>query len=1328
MHSTFIRLLLLLCGLCSLSCLAQEENTRHYFRTIDSRVGLSQNTVFQILQDRQGFMWFGTQHGLNRYEGTRFKVYKKDNSTLGRNFITALHEDRRGDIWVGTDGGLYIYHPQSDSFTDFNKLSSMQTEIQDLITAIQEDEQGNIWFSVENQGLFRYRHTDRQTDCLIDHSRPHANINPFRLHGETSWIALYGDNLYSFPMEKSQEWQPLRDATANEPFKGDIIYKHVEGLHNRMYIASTRGLTEVDRTSGRCRKLLNAFVRTVQFQDDETLWAGTEEGIYIYNLRTGRVSHIQTSSQEDRYALADNAIYSIYRDREQGMWVGSYFGGVNYTPYPWSYFEKYYPHEGCSEMGRRVREIVPADDGTLWIGTEDKGLFRFDPVAKQLMPWLPDRLPHNIHGICVEGQTLWVGSFSHGLYRLDLRTNRLKHYQKGEADNTLPANDIFSICRTSQNQIWLGTTSGLAIYDPQTDSFVRIPELQDKFVYHILEAADGNIWLATYSHGAYCYRVQSRTWHHYPGSGVQNQALPSNKLIGLFEDSDRQLWLLTLGEGVCRYRPESDDFMRCDTLLGVEGNIVYRMMEDTRGDLWCSTNNGLVCYHPSSNSHHRYTTANGLLNNQFNFQSGYADRQGRIYVGSIDGFVVFRPATFVENRFQPTVALTLFYQDNKQVTPHMPESPLKQSIVFLEDLSLKAHHNSFSLRVATLSYQAPLQNRVRYRLDGYDKEWNEQPSATNITYANLPPGRYRLHVKGINSDRQESANERILSIRILPPFYRTLWAYLAYALLLCGAGSYGVMVVRRKSQRRHRRAMEQLEHEKERELYTAKIEFFTNVAHEIRTPLTLIKSPLENVLSQPHLPGKMKEDLEIMDLNTNRLLVLVNQLLDFRKTEAHGFKLNFVQQDLVQLLLHICKRFRPQAEQQGKHFSVELPESLQASVDKEGLTKIISNLITNAIKYSNSYIRILLTHEGEMFRLEVHNDGPLVPPSMQEEIFKPFTRYNETADSRTTGTGIGLALARSLAELHEGTLQMDPQAADNCFVLQLPASHPDTISIEQTVSEGSDNTEEIAHEPQTEEGESDSDQRHRYSLLVVEDNPDMQAFLVRQLAEHYQVFTASDGLKALDVLKEQTIHLIISDIMMPRMDGLELCQHVKSETDYSHIPVLLLTAKTTLQARIEGLKLGADAYIEKPFSVEHLRVSIDNLMSNRDKLRNAFAHSPFVSTHTVALTKADEEFLKMLKEVITENMQNSDFSLDTMAEQLHMSRSSLNRKIKGLLDMTPNDYIRLVRLKKAAQLIKEGGCRINEVCYMTGFNTPSYFTKCFQKQFGVLPKEFATAK
>lgn len=612
-----------------------------------------------------------------------------------------------------------------------------------------------------------------------------------------------------------------------------------------------------------------------------------------------------------------------------------------------------------------------------------------------------------------------------------------------------------------------------------------------------------------------------------------------------------------------------------------------------------------------------------------------------------------------------------------------------------------------------------------YKLEGFDTDWLTVGESPIVTYSNLRYGDYTFRVKVANSDGVWSDDEVSLGVHILPPFYLSIWAYCVYALLIIGCSLYTVMYFKRRSNSKHRRQMEKFEQEKEREVYHAKIDFFTNVAHEIRTPLTLIKGPLENIILKKQVDAETREDLNVMKQNTERLLNLTNQLLDFRKTESQGFRLNFAKCNVTEVLKETHVRFTSLAKQKGLEFTLQVPEEdFYAHVNREAFTKIISNLLNNGVKYAESYVHISLevpeTDDNNSFCIRTENDGVIIPNEMKEEIFKPFVRFNEKEDGKvTTGTGIGLALSRSLAELHQGTLAMGEGEENNTFCLILPIVQDMTITL---TPEPEVEIDRMSGVPAGETEKKDN----RPTVLVVEDNPDMLAFVVRQLSKEYTVLTATNGVEALQVLDGNYVNLVVSDVVMPVMDGFELCKTIKSDLNYSHIPVILLTAKTNIQSKIEGMELGADAYLEKPFSVEYLQACASSLIQNREKLRKAFAQSPFVAANTMALTKADEDFIKKLNEVIQVNYSNPEFSMDDMADSLNMSRSNFYRKIKGVLDLSPNEYLRLERLKKAAQLLKEGENRVNEICYMVGFNSPSYFAKCFQKQFGVLPKDFVS--
>lgn len=1327
MKNTFC---VLACFFITIFCQAQSVEEHYYFKNLSIRNGLSQNTVNAILQDRKGFMWLGTKDGLNRYDGLSFRKFKHDAAnprSIGNSFITSLYEDFNGNIWVGTDAGVYIYYPEKEAFEEFDCQSLEKTRIERSVSMIAGDKQGRVWIAVEAQGMFCY---DARQKLLRNYplSEISSNIKCFTFDsGGTLWLGFYGDGLY-YSKDNLATVHPYGSPEdGKREFEGGVITKIVQGNYNCLYIGSVKeGVSELNLTSGQVRNLLaidesgeSIFCRDLLPYSDNELWIGTESGIYIYNLRTAQFIHLRASLY-DSYSLSDNAIYALYKDREEGLWIGSYFGGVDYYPRQYTYFAKYYPKNIANSLhGKRVREFCRADDGTLWIGTEDGGLNHFNPKTKEFHFFEPSAGFTNIHGLCMDGSHLWVGTFSKGLRVIDTRTGViLRTYTEGHTSHSLNDNSIFSICRTSAGEIYLGTLFGLLRYNRTQDNFDRIPELNGKFVYDIKEDSYGNLWLATYANGAYCYDVSARRWKNYVFDAEDEKSLPYDKVLSVFEDSYRQIWLTTQGGGFCLFHPDTETFTRYGLKDGLPNDVVYQIVEDDDRFLWLTTNNGLVRFDPKTMEMKVFSTANGLPTNQFNYRSGFKDEAGNIYLGSINGFVAFDPRTFAENRQVPAVAITDFLLFNKEVPVGETDSPLKSSITFSDKVVLTADQNSFSFRIAALSYQAPRMNKLMYKLEGFDEGWLTIGESPLVTYSNLGYGDYVFKVKASNSDGVWNEQETSLHLSILPPFYLSGWAYCFYVLFFMGCLVCVIFYFKRRNYRKQHRQMEMLEQEKEREVYHAKIDFFTNVAHEIRTPLTLIKGPLENIILKKEVDSETKEDLYIMKQNTERLLNLTNQLLDFRKTETRGFRLNFIECDVVAVLRETYLRFTSLAKQKGLDFILELPqECFMADVNQEALTKIISNLLNNGVKYASTYLRISLETDEKVFHIRTFNDGEMIPDTMKEEIFKPFVRLDKE-DEVTTGTGIGLALSRSLAELHQGSLMMEKGEEVNCFCLTLPVNQDSTITL------SAENVSQVEENSCGWEQEETDTKEKKPMILVVEDNPDMLAFIRKQLTTEYSVLTAMNGIEALAVLDNHYVNLVVSDVMMPQMDGFELCKTIKSDLSYSHIPVVLLTAKTNIQSKIEGLELGADAYIEKPFSVEYLLANISSLIHNREKLRQTFAKSPFVAANTMALTKADEEFIWKLNDIIQANLHNPEFSMEDMADALKMSRSSFYRKIKGVLDLSPNEYLRLERLKQAAQLLKEGKSRVNEICYTVGFNSPSYFSKCFLKQFGVLPKDF----
>ena len=595
-----------------------------------------------------------------------------------------------------------------------------------------------------------------------------------------------------------------------------------------------------------------------------------------------------------------------------------------------------------------------------------------------------------------------------------------------------------------------------------------------------------------------------------------------------------------------------------------------------------------------------------------------------------------------------------------------------------------------------------------------------QPSASASRYA-------ESRASGSGNNGPSCGSSGASSVKVLPPFWKSIWAYIFYLLLLSGS----LYLYRKKSKERNARReqdkLEKLHMEKEKELYNAKIDFFTNIAHEIRTPVSLISAPLEYVIKTLTREDSIKDHLSVIQRNTQRLMTLVNQLLDFRKAEKNIYPVSFRKTDICELLRNIYIRFEYSAESKNLTFDHEWPsEPFYATVDAESITKITSNLLTNAFKHADSRISLSLipgSGEAGTFTIRVFDDGRGIPESEQQRIFEPFYQVKGSG-KQTQGSGIGLALVKLLVEIHGGKIQVECQGEKSTvFSVTLPLRQESVSETEAASPVIEEVINQYVESPEHKESYTPSND-NLPSILIAEDNEELNHFLVQYFKDNYTVISAKNGKEALQMLEKYPIDIILSDIVMPEMDGMELCLYVKTNMQYSHIPLVLLTARTNLQSKIEGLENGADAYIEKPFSIEHLSAQIYNLLESREKLKAGFVSSPLTSIRSIGKNKADEAFLTQATEIIEKNMSDIDFSVDDLAQELAMSRSSLHRKIKGISSLSPSDFIRLVRLKKAVWLMTEGETRINEICFLVGFNTPSYFAKCFQKQFGILPKEF----
>jgi signal transduction histidine kinase/ligand-binding sensor domain-containing protein len=1017
-----------------------------YFRHYQVENGLSHNTVMCSLQDEKGFMWLGTKDGLNRFDGNAFKIFRQvasDETSIGNDYIRCLYLDKSGRMFVGTQRGLYQYHPVTESFTHISSSGSKS------IKQVCVDNQQNIWYIAEASLVCQ----QPQRFKVYDNSRFFAPTALCTSADGSLWVASSDGQVkkYHPSTDSFTGYRVLSKKSATTCW---IEKLYIAGNNQLLIGTSAEGLYSLHVSDdGQVKNIIGCnedetgiYVRDILQATPTEYWLATESGIFIYDTKTGGISNLK-KNYHNPYSLSDNAVYTLCKDREGGVWAGTYFGGINYYAKNQLQFQKYFPdYSKTSISGNAVREIVKDKYGNLWIGTEDAGLNKIDPkgVITHFMPGGNKTALsyYNIHGLLAVGDELWVGTFEHGLDVLHIPTGKvIRHYAAGENAGDLKSNFIFSLYLTRAGQILAGTTAGVFKYDKNKDIFQAIPPLNG-YTYNILEDHAGVWWSATISEGVKFFNPVTGEAGSFSYDKNNRNSISNNMVNALYEDRAHNLWIATEGGGACRLDKDRKVIRRFNTGSGLPSNFVFKILEDDQQQLWITTSKGLVQLNPQTQGIKVYTSANGLLNDQFNYNSGFKDEDGRLYFGSVKGMISFKPNNFEDNKFSPPVYFTGFQVNNVEL-PIRAKSSLTQSMIYTREIQLAHNQSSFSIDFAALSHTAPQMTTYAYTMAGLDTGWTYLEKNRKVYFTDLSPGKYTFRVKAANSSGIYNDQQAALSITILPPWWASRTAWVIYIVLAGFFTLAGFRYYHKHLAKENQQKIDLLLFEKEKEIYDAKMKFFTNIAHEIRTPLTLIKGPLERIMEKTSAMPDVTSSLKVLERNTNRLIHLTDQLLDYRKTEAGGFVLTFGKENISRLLEETFLVFKPLAEQRDIHFSLHLPHKpLIAYADKEVMTKILSNLLSNAIKYADKEARVGLRVDSKTkrFFIEVDNDGPIIPAEMKEKVFEPFVRLKGTEKQR--GTGIGLALARSLSELHQGTLSIHTgDERFNRFVLQLPVLH-----------------------------------------------------------------------------------------------------------------------------------------------------------------------------------------------------------------------------------------------------------------------------------------------
>ena len=1320
MKKPIVLLLIMIAVLCAHA--ADRGLSNYYFSHISGENGLSQSNVKAIVQDSYGFMWFGTKNGLNRYDGTSIVQMNCNDyvAGTGNHNISALFEDKERQLWVGTDRGVYRYNPASDIFTAMNMKTKEGVDMNNWVANIVADSVGNIWIVIPDQGVFRYKdnilHFYEVTN-KVNFKTEAPDCVCVRSNGEV-WVGTWGVGLFRYNA-KTDSFEQRCDMKNGSSLRGkninticdygDWIAMAIHEGEVLKYNPSTDQLVKIDLPEA-----AQTFVRTLACFDNQ-LWVGTHEGLFVINEKKNQVTHLQQDLMRT-FSLSDKIIYTIYQDREKGIWLGTMFGGVNYLPHHNLLFDKFVPGSDLYSLStKRVRELTQDAEGNIWIGTEDEGVNVLNTTTGRVNK-IGNRQSHLITlAMSAFENQVFCGLFKQGLDVIQLPGGAVKHY--GYEQLGIGEGSVYAFFIDSKGYRWIGTGWGLYKAAPGSFAFEKVEKVGFDWIFDVFEDKDGVLWFASMGSGLWKHNPKDESFKKYENEEGKENSLSSNSVSSVMQDSQGRIWISTDRGGICRYNPQTDDFTTFSIKDGLPDDVAYKILEDDQQNLWFGTNRGLVRFNPDSKYVRVYTSKDGLLGNQFNYKSALKGKDGKFYFGGIEGLIAFNPNSSEQTKYAAPIYISKFSIYNQEITVHTPNSPLKQCIAHTDKITLPYDQANLSFDVALLSYATTESNQYYYKMEPLDKDWIKAASNQNISYAKLPPGNYTFKVQASNGANGASYTTRSLTIIILPPWWQSVWAYVFYViwgicLVLCWFFWY-----KRRKEKQMEERQKLFEIEKEKEVYETKVSFFTEIAHEVRTPLTLINGPLEAIQEMEIKDPKLNKNLAVIGQNTKRLLDLAGQLLDFQKIGARKFDMKFESVDVTALLNETIARFEPTIVQKKKELLQNIPEeSIVAAIDKEAITKILSNLLNNALKYARHTILVELSKEETTFTVRVVSDGDKIPTEVGQQIFEAFYQIDKRKEARQ-GVGIGLPLARSLAVLHKGSLYLDSDHTDNTFVLTVPLNKEGVQQqIEKVVEQ-----HVVALDEET---SVETNNMKGYTLLLVEDNEDMLSFISERLKEQFTLETACNGKEALEVLRNNHVDLVISDIMMPEMNGYELCREMKSDMDLCHIPVIFLTAKNDLDSKINGLKIGAEAYVEKPFSFNFLKTQILSLLSNRRKEREAFSKRPFFPVNNMQMNKADEEFMNKVIKVIQDNITDDNFSVERMAEILCMSRSSLLRKIKILFNLSPVDFIRLIRLKKAAELIQEGKYRIGDICFMVGINSSSYFSKLFLKQFGMTPKEF----
>lgn len=1310
---------------------------RFYFSKIDVKEGLSHSSITSIFQDRDGYLWFGTSNGLNKFDGYRFKVYRKNGtkgSTLSDNEINGIVQDSEGHLWILTPSGIDCIDHETDYIRHYK---NGQEQFKHILCY-----RGNVLAFVDTI-IYRY---DRQRDTFNRVEVPFVLSSSIssvtddvegRLYLGTSgngvWICDSNFRLFRHI--------PVGKSPGN--ISKDVIRNLLVDEEENLWITLDKtGIERYHLPDGTVTRLVTANYNTIGHHirvaidwDKQNLLLGTFNGLALLNKRTLAIVPVPSNLGE-RGGLSHYSVYHLFKDRQQTLWVGTYSGGVNY----YNRYNNRFEWITAKQFSGVLRKGGEDRAGNLWFATEGGGLLFYDPQTGEQRNYLlksGNSIYYNnlIKTLLIAGDSIFCTTFGGKVYSF------LPRSEKYRLLYDFKYNDIYSLYQDSQGRLWIptNTKSGLVVAEGNSiTEGVPVSGKLRKFmsVSVVQELPDNRFLIGTWNNGFYLYSPGEQKVVHFANRELGVAQHEKIYVSAFYVDEKQDIWVSTNGHGLWRFDAGLRLKKHYTATEGLMDGQVFYVTQDKQGYYWVMTCHELYHLDQEGEVINCFNALNGIELQEFSIYSGMTTRNGKLYLSGMNGFQCIDPVELRHNMEKPPVLLTSLYINNREISPQTPHSPLTKKLQQTKRLVLNYNQTNISIGYTALNYIYPEQNQYAYKMEGADSEWNYVKNRREAFYSNLPPGSYHFRVIASNNDGIWNEEGASLQIVVLPPYWLRWWAYLIYALIA------GFILWKYTTWKHKKRELEtqlrfkQIEQEKQEELNQERNRFFTHVTHELRTPLTLILNPAEELAEGQLLTPEVKKSVNLIQQNARRLLSLVNNLMDLQKRRTGKKELQLSSFDFKEFLQEIYYNFQTTAQCRNFSFRLDFPySSLLVTYDREELEKVFFNLLSNAFKFTPAGGEIVIGGKlvskddcpdlPEQISLDfstnlqwlyvmVKDSGIGIKDSDREKLFEPFGHSSDDLYQKTTGSGIGLNLSRMIIEQHRGRIFARSLVPGTEIGVLLPFCYQPEIYPHR----------EMLIEEEADAEIKENEISHDTSILLVEDNPEILDYIRRKLQDNYRVITAVNGQEAFEMAEKYMPDIVISDVMMPVMSGVELCVKIKNTISLSHIPVILLTAKSLAMHIEEGFDAGADDYIVKPFSLSLLRVRIRNLLVGRQRMQAIYYKRFSLENIGIKVESIDDMFMNKYMEVVKNHIADPDFGIDEICREIGLSRANFYRKVKVITNLSPVEMIRNIRLETAARLLKESSLSISEIAFKVGFNNHSYFTSCFKTLYGISPTEY----